>query len=241
MDAKQTRALDNMVAELRQAAGDALVSVILHGAEARGDHYEAAHDLYLLIVLEDLKPATLRLLREPVGKWLKKGNPMPRLFTVSTIEASADSFPIELLDISNHKKVLHGSDPFGDIQVDMQHLRLQCERELREKLMRVQEAYVESRGRQRDLERLLIDSYLAFLDIFRGCLRLLASEVPARAGDIVSSLCKEADLDPAPFLSIDKLAQGGSVTVDLDELFASYYQQLVKAVHVVDRFGGQTQ
>jgi hypothetical protein len=240
MDAKQNKAIETMVGELRASVGEALISVLLHGAEARGDHFSAARDLYLLIVLRDLTPATLRTLREPVARWLKKGHPMPRLFCPETIASSADAFPIELLDISHHKRVLHGSDPFGEIAVDKQHLRLQCERELREKIMRLQEAYVEWRGRSADLERLLVDSYLAFTDVFRGCLRLLDLEVPSKATDVVAALCGQVDLEPAPFVAIDQLARGSSSTADLDTLFTSYYKELLKAVHIVDRFGGQT-
>jgi len=238
-DGKHSKILDSMVQQLRDSAGDSLISVLLHGAEARGDHFGAARDLYLLVVLRDLAPATLRRLREPVGRWLKKGHPMPRFFSPETIATSADAFPIELLDIAKHKRILYGSDPFGQIEVDPQHLRLQCERELREKLMRVQEAYVESRGRSSDLERLLVDSYLAFVDIFRGCLRLLEIAVPVKADDIVATLCQRARLDPAPFRTVDELARGGSTDDDLEQLFAGYYEQLMKAVDLVDQFGGQ--
>jgi len=228
-----------MVDELRKSAEDSLLSVVLHCAEVRGDHYSAAHDLYLLIVLADLEPATLQRLRDPVARWLKKGHPMPRFFTPAAIAESADAFPIELLDIAGHNRVLHGADHFGGVKVDTEHLRLQCERELREKLMRVQEAYVEARGRSAEMKRLLIDSYLAFIEIFRGCLRLLEGDVPARAGEVVSNFCKKADLDPDPFVAVDELAQGRSTGADPEKLFADYYQQIIKAVHVVDQLEGQ--
>lgn len=239
METKQTKALDSIVDELRTSAGDSLLSVVLHGAEVRGDHYRAAHDLYLLVVLADLEPETLQRLRHPVARWLKKGHPMPRFFTPATIADSADAFSIELLDIKGHNRVLHGTDHFGEVAVDTEHLRLQCERELREKLMRVQEAYVEARGRNSEMKRLLIDSYLAFLEIFRGCLRLLKADVPARAGDVLASFCEKAELDPAPFAAVDELARGDSSGADLEELFVGYYQQIIKAVDVVDRLEGQ--
>lgn len=239
MDAKQNKAVETMVEELRASLGDLLIGVLLHGAEARGDHFGAARDLFLLIVARDLTPETLRRLRAPVGRWVKKGNPMPRFFTPATIAESADAFPIELLDIASHKRVLYGEDAFGQIEVDPQHLRLQCERELREKLMRLREGYVESRGRTAELERLLIASYVAFTDIFRGCLRMLNCEVPNNAAEVAAALCSKVDLDPAPFTAIDQLARGGAAGGDLDELFTRYYGQLIKAVHIVDRFGGQ--
>jgi hypothetical protein len=239
MATTQTEILDDMVQHLRTAGGDSLLSVILYGAEARGDHYESVQDLYLLIVLKDLELETLAPLRNPIKRWLKKGNPMPRFFSPSLIADASDVFSIEFLDIAGHHRLLHGDDPFTDMDVSTQHLRLQCERELREKLMRLQEAYVEVRGRDADLKRLLAGSYLAFVDIFRGCLRLHAKEVPAHADDIVTAFCNIAELDPAPFRAAEQLAHGTRPDHPIDEVFASYYTQLTNAVHAVDNFGDQ--
>lgn len=235
MAMKQTEILDDMVQHLRTAGGDSLLSVILYGAEARGDHYEAVRDLYLLIVLKDLELETLAPLRDPIKRWLKKSNPMPRFFSPSLIADASDVFPLEFLDISGHHRLLYGDDPFTDMDVGTDHLRLQCERELREKLMRLQEAYVETRGRASDLKRLLAGSYLAFVDIFRGCLRLHAEEVPAQADEIVTAFCKVAKLDPTPFRAAEQLAHGGQPTQPIDAVFSSYYTQLTSAIRVVDK------
>lgn len=239
MATKQSEILDDMVQHLRTAGGDSLLSVVLHGAEARGDHYESVRDLYLLIVLKDLELETLAPLRNPIKRWLKKGNPMPRFFSPSLIADASDVFPIEFLDIAGHHRLLHGDDPFTNMDVSTQHLRLQCERELREKLMRLQEAYVEVRGRDSDLRRLLAGSYLAFIDIFRGCLRLHSEDVPAHADDVVTAFCKIAELDPAPFRAAEQLAHGGRPNHPIDEVFISYYTQLTNAVRTIDHFGGQ--
>ena len=75
---------------------------------------------------------------------------MPRFFTTELMNQSSDVFPIEFLDIRTTHVILHGTDPLADLEIRRDHLRLQCERELREKLMRLREGYVEAHGRDRD-------------------------------------------------------------------------------------------
>jgi len=76
---------------------------------------------------------------------------------------------------------------------------LWCERELREKMMRLREAYVEHHGSARELRRLLVTSYTTFVALFRGCLHLLGGEVPLHNDEVVSAFCERAGLDPEPF------------------------------------------
>jgi len=132
--------------------------------------------------------------------------------------------------------VLHGEDPFTDLKVSRSHLRLQCERELREKMMRLREAYVEAHSKPRDLEHLLTRSYSTFTALFRGCLRLLDAEVPAHNRDVVAVFCERAGLSAAPFEEVDRLKRGEDRTADAKALFLRYYAELTRAVRRVDRF-----
>jgi hypothetical protein len=164
---------------------------------------------------------------------------MPRLMSPRMLREATDVFPIELLTIRAHHLVLFGADAVSDLDVDRDHLRMQCERELREKLMRVQEAYIEADGRDRALTRLLTESYLAFTQVFRGCLRLSTDDVPQHNIDVAREFCRRAGLDPAPFEDIEGLAAGGGTRTGAEELFDAYYAELMKAVRAVDRFGTQ--
>ena len=147
--------LDTMVAGLRAALGTDLSSVILYGSAARGDYAATTSDLNVLIVLNALTPATLERLHDPVRRWERKGQPAPRIFSSAMIRDSADVFPIEFLDLKVCRRVLFGDDPFTDLEIHTGHLRLQCERELREKMMRLREAYVEIHDAPKKLTKLL--------------------------------------------------------------------------------------
>jgi hypothetical protein len=225
--------LNDMVSRLASAAGDRLVAVVLYGAAAHGDLYEDA-ELNLMVVLSDLSPDTLAALHGPVTRWLGKKQPMPRFFSPAFIADATDVFPIEFLDIANHHIVLHGTDPLAGLEVPTDHLRLQCERELREKMMRLHEAYIEARGSKKAMRALLGDSFVSFVGVFRGCLRLHGDPVPLHDADVVAAFCRLADLDQTPFEAIFRLKSGGDPG-DPEALFRSYHRQLERAVDSVDR------
>jgi hypothetical protein len=225
--------LDRMVQRLAAAAGAELESVVLYGPAARGDAHPGKQ-YHLIVVVAELSAASLALLSGPIRWWLDRGQPMPRLFSTAFIAASADVFPMELLDIAQHRAVLHGRDPFADLVVDTSHLRLQCERELREKMMRLCEGYAETCDRRRELEQLLVASYIDFADVFRGCLYLSGDAPPARSAEVVTRFCERAGIDPEPFRAIERLASGERQ--DPAALFARYHAELSRAIAAVDHF-----
>jgi hypothetical protein len=231
--------LARTVERLAAAAGDRLVSVVLYGPAAHGDHY-AEEAFHLMVVLADLELATLARVADPIRRWIGKGQPMPRLFTRELIADAADVFPIEFLDIRSYHVVLHGEDPLAELDVHKDHLRLQCERELREKLMRLVEAYLEAAGSERKLRRLLVESYPTFVAIFRGCLLLESDRAPAHGVDVAEAFCRQADLDPAPFSEVERLEHGERSSGGVEELFGRYYAQLTRAVSAIDRFSPQS-
>lgn len=226
-----------MIEGLKEAVGDRLSSVVLYGSAARGDFQRRTSDVNLLIVLADVEPETLERLTDPLAMWIRRGQPLPRLFSASLIADAADVFPIEFLDIKHSRIVLYGSDPFETLEVRRDNLRLQCERELREKMMRLREGYSVSHWSTRELRRLLTDSYTTFVALFRGCLWLLDDEIPAHNEEVVSAFCERAGLDPAPFREVDRLKRGESEVADPKKLFSRYYAELTRAVRTVDRFG----
>jgi hypothetical protein len=228
--------LSELVSRLRDAAGDRLLAVVLYGSAARGDFHDRVSDFNVLLELRDLELPTLATLGDPVAWWLRKHQPMPRIFSPEVIAGAADVFPIEFLDISQHHVVLFGEDPFAALEVHTDHLRIQCERELREKLMRVREAYIEARGKPRLLQRLLAESFPTFLALFRGCLHLRSKPVPAHNAEVIRAFCELADLDEKPFLELEELLDHHRSAPDPVALLERYYRELTRAVAAIDRF-----
>jgi hypothetical protein len=225
-----------MVARLSSALGEDLLSVVVYGPAAHEDSYPQRTGEHVLIVARDLEAAALRRLASPVQWWLKKGEPWPRLFSPELLHASIDVFPIEQVDLASHRRVVFGEDPIAHVQIDRALLRLQCERELREKLMRLREGYVEAAGRTAEklmLRELLVVSYTSFVRIFRGCLYLLGTAIPRRDSDVVQELCIRLDLAAAPFEAVEQVVRGDGG--DVVATFGRYYEALTVVEYRIDR------
>lgn len=233
--------LDVLLDQLRQALGEGLRSVVLYGSAARGDWERATSDLNLILVLETLDPPALEALSPALTRWERRRHPLPRLFTPAIIADSVDVFPIEFLDLRADRRVLYGEDVFASVEVHTDHLRIQCERELREKVMRLREGYVETHAHPRRLRRLLTDSYTTFVALFRGCLYLHGDRVPARNEEVVAAFCAGAGLDEAAFADVARLKHGETVAPDEKAVFARYYGALTRAVARVDRFAADAE
>lgn len=223
-----------MVDRLFRALGERLTSVVLYGPGARGETALATGHLHLLIILRDLKTTTLSALSDPIRWWLRRGQPWPRLFTRELIEAARDVYPVELLDISSFHRVIYGAEPLGAVAIDADRLRLQCERELREKLMRLREGYIACRGSTRALRVLLEESYASFEPVWRGCLHLLGGPVPTHDGDVIVALAERLDFPPDSLAAVARLARGLRVS-DAHALFTAYYDTLGKIEGRIDQ------
>jgi hypothetical protein len=239
---KDDPVLQALLRELPEALGPRLKSVVLYGSAARGDFVHKASDLNLIVVVDPLDPAVLEALAPCVRRFTRKGHPVPRLFSPALIAASADSFPIEFLEIRSSRLVLSGADLFAGVEIRRECLRLQCERELKEKLMRLREGYLLCHDSPRELRRLLMGSYPAFAALFRGGLHLMGRDIPASSAEVVAAFCNSAGLDRAPFDEVARLRRGEDGTGDAKGIFARYHDQLTRAAHYVDRLdtGGGT-
>lgn len=228
-------ALVRLIEALSAALGARLRSVVLYGSAARGDQRSRSSDMNLLLVLDRIDLETLDAMRPALDAWTRAKQPLPRFFTPELIAQSADVFPIEFHDIRSHGVILHGESPLAGIVLRKEHLRLQYEREMREKLMRLREGYLQTGLRPAAIEKLLIASWGSFVALFRGCLHLMDAPVPLHDGEVVSTFSMRAGLDPSPFEEVDRLRQGGHAR-DPRDLFVRYHRAIQEAVHRVDRF-----
>ncbi len=70
-------AIVKLLKGLKTVVSQDLVSVVLYGSAARDEYEKTSSDLNVLIVVEDLTPATLKALSGPIAKWVRGGQPSP--------------------------------------------------------------------------------------------------------------------------------------------------------------------
>lgn len=223
--------------ELARAYGDDLVSVVLYGSAARGDFQPGVSDLNVLVLLRRADAAALRRGTEVAKRWAAQGNPPPLLLGAEEWRRSADVFPIEVSDIREAHRVLHGPDPFEGVSVDREHLRLQCENELKGKQIRLRERYLLLAGSPRELGEMLTASLSTFLALFRAVLRLAGEEAPRDPEATVRAVGALTGMPPEPVLALLR-ARGGSVryrpAADAPEV-VGYLEGVDRVVRWVDR------
>jgi hypothetical protein len=227
---------EQLVEQLNQALPGKLFSAILYGSAAAGDFMPATSDYNVLLVVDGLGVAELDALSKPVAEWSKAGHRPPLLFTRRQLRASASVFPIELLDMRQSHRMLYGEDVLAEMTIDREHLRLQLERELTEKLLTLREGYLFTKGRPKQVVRLLTSSVTGVLVLFRAALRLFREEAPSGKAESLRLLTEHIPFDPQPLLAAHDLKHGSHKAdgVAPAALFSAYLTTIEHVAEAVE-------
>ena len=239
---KNDTALNRLVDDLRAAHGENLASIELYGSVAAGDHLELRSDYNLLIVLNRIELADLRLAHTTMRDWLSLGQPMPVYFTVEELKRAADVFPIEFQQMEQARKILHGRDPFDFVHISRANLRHQTEYELRTKLIQLRRLYIPASASVEKLSALMSDSLASFAALFRAVLILHGQEPPVSKADTVRATARLLGLEVSPFEQIFELRAKTNLKLtetQANNLFSTYMTQIERVIEAVDRLDGQ--
>jgi predicted nucleotidyltransferase len=230
-------ALDQLVEKLRNALGQDLVSVVLYGSAAVGDHHGKFSDYNVLCVLRIVAPAQLAATETVFRWWREKGNPAPLLLTEDEVRTSTDCFAIEFHDIKEHHRILFGADLVSSLTVDRCFYRAQVEHDLRARLLRVRQKSSGVLSDKDVLCRLLVDSVSTFCVLFRHALILHGHDAPARKRDIIERARERFAIDPAPFNALLDQREERSKPKEMEpqSLLAAYLNEIGKVIDAVDR------
>lgn len=172
------------VNDLRAAYNGDLESVLLYGSGAKGEYIRKKSDINFLVVLSENGIGQLHKSFDLVKKWSKRKVAIPLFMTKGYIESSLDSFPIEFLSMKQNYQVVFGEDVLANIDIPQNELRLECEEQVKGKLLHLREGFLSSAGKKRLLEELLSISVPSFISIFEALLLLKKETPPAQKGEI---------------------------------------------------------
>ena len=217
--------------------GKHLESIILYGSAASGSYIPKKSDINFLIVLTEEGINELHRSFKTVEQWHRRNVSTPLFLTKAYISSSLDSFPIELLNMQKSYQVVYGEDVLKELSFEKNHLRLQCERELKGKLLQLRQAYLESRGKPRNLISIIKNSLTAFISIFRALLFLKDSDIPAEPKSVFSIVAQELGVAEQTFVELLTVKEG---TVKLSSgalttLFEDYIKEIRALVYTVDQ------
>lgn len=228
--------LQEFIQDVQGLYGGDLVAVFLYGSATTGEHVPGRSDINVAVVLRQLTPTLLRKAASYLRSWYRHGFATPLFFDAESLHDSLDVFPIEFLDMQERHQALWGPDLFAGLHIERRNLRLQCEQELRGKLMKLRQSYVESAHAPADLERVLAAAASSIVVLARTLLRLGGGD-PAGGADVVLEKVQArfavstAALRKACQLKRGHIRLAGS---GLEELFCQVLEEVQGLVKVVD-------
>jgi len=228
---------EQIINDYKKAFGENLVSIILYGSSARGEYVYKKSDINFLIILNDQGIEQLRNALPLIKRWQKRKVSTPLILTEHYIHSSLDSFPIEFLTMKQYCEVIFGEDILSSIEINSKDLRLQCERELRGKLLHLRESYLNTYGNKRFIKQLLQVSLATFVSIFSALLHLKEKEAPSSKREIFKLTAEEFDLDYTVFEKLIKLKEN-QIKLNkeqLNQLIEQYIEQIMKLTIIVDK------
>lgn len=232
-----------IIDDYTQLFGDDLISIMLYGSAASGDYIPGKSDINFLIMLSEKGIDYLDQTFDLVARWKKRNVATPLFLTEAYVSTSLDVFPIEYLNFQNSYELVYGKDILKDLSFDRGFLRMQCEREVKGKLLLLREAFLESRGKGKDLQQLIAQSLGAFIAIFNGLLHLKGEELPLHKRDVIKNVCQAFDMDNDLFAKLLDVKEkrvklsGPEIT----NLFKAYLKQVQKLWKVVDTLDKEVQ
>lgn len=172
LDTQTEQTIQKFAREIQTLYGNDLVSLVLYGSAAGADFVPDRSDLNFLVVLKEVTLEALSKALPLVRDWHRQKIATPLFVDPEFLRSSLDVFPIEFLDMQEQHRLLAGVDILLELKISPKNLRLQCEEELKGKLLNLRRAYLETGNRASALEELMISSVKSFLVITRHLLRL---------------------------------------------------------------------
>ena len=223
--------------KLLEIHGDNIISIVLYGSATGDDFSPKSSDINLLVVFKELDFPQLNKSLKLISGGIQKKIVAPLFLSSMHVETSKDVFPIEFLEIQENNKVLYGQDLFKDMQIEQRHIRLFCEQQIKGKLIRLRQAYMEVGLKKKGIEALMKESLYGLMPIFRALLRLRRFEPLVDKEGIIGQLSDSLSLDRDVFLAIlrDKKDDEKIAGQDVAVYFERYIGEIKKLAIAVDQ------
>ena len=229
--------LDWFQRDVIEVFGQDLVSIVVYGSAASDAYNPGRSDINTVVVLTEYGMGDIWKAQTSVTRWRKKRIACPWFMTRDTIQDSLDSFPVEFLNMRLSYKILFGEDVLKNLDIRPEDVRLQCERELKGKLLHLREEFVRTHGQASAMQALISGSLVTFTSLFRALLYLKKCPMPVPIPLVLEAACREFGLDADLFTSLARLREKKTTLnkVGLIHAMKSYIAEIQRLSQTVDR------
>ncbi len=179
-----------------------IISVVLYGSATGKYFIPKKSDINMAVIFKTLEFQQLRNSLKLINYGMSKRITAPLLLSLSHIESSKDTFPVEFIEIKENNILLYGKDIFSGLKIDETNMMLFCKREIEGKLIRLRQAYLEIGLKRKGVEALMKESMYSLIPIFRALLRSRIPNPPVDKEDILIKFCYHYGLAKDVFIAI---------------------------------------
>jgi hypothetical protein len=225
-----------MVRDLLGKHGSNIHSFHIVGSAVIPDYDERVSDINSVVLLNNMDLRFVAFLAPLGKKYGKKHIAAPLVMTPEYVHQSLDSFPVEFLDFKLIHKTVFGSDILKDLNIAERDLRLQCEREIKTKLIHVRQGYISSLGKKDHLASALVKSITGSMALFRAVITLLGKVPPVERIGVIRTLGEATGVDTDIFekLLALKAQRIKPSEQELQAFFQSYYHALESTGKIIN-------
>jgi len=229
--------LKEIVDRLKSAARDNLEAAVLYGSAVTGEFHDKHSDLNILCIVKSATATDLEAFHDVAVWWIREGHPAPLVFTFEELQRSADVFSIELFDIKNRHRMLHGEDFFAQLEVPLHLHRLQVERELRTDWLKLRQSILAAPQTKKVHIGIMLASLSAFCALFRHALAALGQPMPETKRQTVDAMATLTGANPTAFHAILDLREGKRKErqIDIEASLHAYLEFVEVVTNEVDR------
>jgi len=174
------------LAPVREALGGDFLAAYLTGSVLTQGFDPKQSRVNILVLARELPAEAVDRLGPAIPRDGRKRPAFEPLFvTLRQMEKSLDAFPIEWLEIQERHLLLEGEDVVATLKVPRTYLRLQCEQQLRGKLLHLRQGLLAHWDDDKALGDLLAGSASSFAALFRTLLRLRGETTPADTPKVI--------------------------------------------------------
>jgi hypothetical protein len=223
--------------KLVENVGDNLLNLSVVGSSLTADFQPGKSDINTVLVTSEQNIELLNALAG-MGKAMgKKRIKAPILMTPIYIEQSRDVFGIEFLDFQLIHQTILGPDPFEDMTFEKQHVRLQCERELKASLIRLRQGYIAAVNQTKMIRILLGSTASGLVPMLRAVLWLKGLDRPIESKKVFNNSAEVFSIQPE---ILNKARQwrdpkGRAEKDEIIKAFGSVYKTVEHLADLVDK------
>ena len=221
---------------LEKDLGDSLVSVVLYGGLVKNEMIKESDRVKIMVVIKDVKISNLDKVGDALLSTKRAGQIQLLTLTPLDLNSSTDVFPIKFLDMQQDYEILHGDDVVKDLEVGRDHLRIRCEQEIKNLMLKLRSMYLHSRKDTKVLQKILLKAYYSFLQSGDALAELKTGKVYRKENEVLDGI-ESIGLDSALMKKIQGLRSSDSDPdkETLQDLYEQFMEMIVKAAEMADQ------